>query len=98
MTTVVIASRLRKDWLDHLTAVHASLARQSVPWEAVAALDGASPDRLPTPLAQDPRIRTTGTCGRLCFVGSKSVREPLPSGDRVCKNGPGTTRVPRYVV
>lgn len=38
--------------------MHASLTRQSVLWEAVIALDGASPDRLPTPLAQDPRIRT----------------------------------------
>ncbi len=38
--------------------MHASLARQSVPWEAVIALDGASPDRLPASLAQDPRVRT----------------------------------------
>ncbi|CAO0837285.1 Glycosyltransferase 2-like domain-containing protein OS=Streptomyces microflavus OX=1919 GN=Smic_07820 PE=4 SV=1 [Streptomyces microflavus] len=38
--------------------MHASLTRQSAPWEAVIALDGASPDRLPAPLAQDPRVRT----------------------------------------
>lgn len=29
-----------------------------MPWEAVIALDGASPDRLPAPLAQDARVRT----------------------------------------
>ncbi|MFD4123921.1 glycosyltransferase family 2 protein [Streptomyces globisporus] len=58
MITVVIASQLREDRLAYLTAMHASLARQSVPWEAVIALDGASPDRLPAPLAQDPRVRT----------------------------------------
>ncbi|MGW0312658.1 glycosyltransferase [Streptomyces flavidovirens] len=56
--TVVIASRLREDRLGYLTAMHASLTRQSVPWEAVIALDGASPDRLPAPLAADPRVRT----------------------------------------
>ncbi|OIJ91714.1 glycosyltransferase [Streptomyces colonosanans] len=38
--------------------MHASLTRQSVPWEAVIALDGASPDRLPAQLAADPRVRT----------------------------------------
>ncbi|MET9507684.1 glycosyltransferase [Streptomyces flavidovirens] len=58
MITVVIASRLREDRLGYLTAMHASLTRQSVPWKAVIALDGASPDRLPTPLAADPRVRT----------------------------------------
>ncbi|MFC8663123.1 glycosyltransferase family 2 protein [Streptomyces sp. NPDC057199] len=58
MITVVIASRLREDRLDYLTAMHASLTRQSVGWEAIIALDGASPDRLPAPLAQDPRVRT----------------------------------------
>ncbi|WP_078890147.1 glycosyltransferase family 2 protein [Streptomyces maremycinicus] len=58
MITVVIASRLREDRLDYLTAMHASLTRQSVPWEAVIALDGASSDRLPDPLAQDSRVRT----------------------------------------
>lgn len=58
LITVVIATRLCDDRLDYLTAMHASLTRQSVPWEAVIALDGASPDRLPAPLAQDPRIRT----------------------------------------
>ncbi|MGW5367133.1 glycosyltransferase, partial [Streptomyces sp. NPDC004011] len=56
MITVVIASRLREDRLDYLTAMHASLTRQSVPWEAVIALDGASPNRLPAPLAQDARV------------------------------------------
>ncbi|MGW0866343.1 glycosyltransferase family 2 protein [Streptomyces sp. NPDC002611] len=58
MVTVVIASSLREDRLDYLTAMHASLTRQSVPWEAVIALDGASPDRLSAPLAQDPLVRT----------------------------------------
>lgn len=38
--------------------MHTSLTRQSVPWEAVIALDGADPKRLPGPLAADPRIRT----------------------------------------
>ncbi|MFJ2739665.1 glycosyltransferase family 2 protein [Streptomyces sp. NPDC087440] len=56
--TVVIATRLRADRLDYLTAMHASLTRQSVPWEAVIALDGADPARLPAPLADDPRVRT----------------------------------------
>ncbi len=58
MITVVIASRLREERLGHLSAMHASLTRQSVPWEAVIALDGASPERLPAPLAHDPRVRT----------------------------------------
>ncbi|MDX2826589.1 glycosyltransferase [Streptomyces ipomoeae] len=56
--TVVIATQLRPDRLGYLTALHASLGRQSVPWEAVIALDGVSPARLPTPLADDPRVRT----------------------------------------
>ncbi|MFD0459635.1 glycosyltransferase [Streptomyces violaceoruber] len=58
MITVVIATRLRDDRLDYLTAMHASLTRQSVPWEAVIALDGTTPERLPAALAQDSRIRT----------------------------------------
>lgn len=58
LITVVIASRLHEDRLDYLTAMHASLTRQSVPWEAVIALDGNLPNRLPAPLAQDPRVRT----------------------------------------
>ncbi|MFJ9979334.1 glycosyltransferase family 2 protein [Streptomyces cyaneofuscatus] len=56
--TVVVATRLREDRLGYLTALHASLTRQSVPWEAIIALDGAAPDRLPAPLAHDPRVRT----------------------------------------
>ncbi|MEU4174769.1 glycosyltransferase [Streptomyces sp. NPDC026589] len=56
--TVVVATRLREDRLAYLAALHASLARQSVPWEAVIALDGADPHRLPAPLAQDARVRT----------------------------------------
>ncbi|MFE5934223.1 glycosyltransferase family 2 protein [Streptomyces sp. NPDC056470] len=56
--TVVIATRLREDRLGYLTAMHTSLTRQRVPWEAVIALDGADPARLPAPLAQDPRVRT----------------------------------------
>ncbi|WP_078971085.1 glycosyltransferase family 2 protein [Streptomyces chattanoogensis] len=58
MITVVIATRLREDRLGYLAAMHASLTRQTVPWEAVIALDGADPARLPAPLAADPRIRT----------------------------------------
>ncbi|MBT2409360.1 glycosyltransferase [Streptomyces sp. ISL-12] len=58
MITVVVATRLHDDRLDYLTALHTSLTRQSVPWEAVIALDGADPTRLPGPLAADPRIRT----------------------------------------
>ncbi|MCZ4101811.1 glycosyltransferase family 2 protein [Streptomyces sp. H39-C1] len=57
MITVVIATRLREDRLDYLTAMHASLTRQAVPWEAVIAVDGADPERLPAPLAADPRVR-----------------------------------------
>ncbi|MFF7337355.1 glycosyltransferase family 2 protein [Streptomyces sp. NPDC008163] len=57
MITVVIASQLREDRLEYLTAMHASLTRQSVPWEAVIALDGASPDLLPAQLARDTRVR-----------------------------------------
>lgn len=37
--------------------MHASLDRQSVPWEAVVALDGADPARLPASLAADSRVR-----------------------------------------
>ncbi|MFF3372093.1 glycosyltransferase family 2 protein [Streptomyces sp. NPDC002680] len=55
--TVVIATRLRPDRLGHLTAMHESLTRQSVPWEAVIALDGANPTHLPAPLADAPRVR-----------------------------------------
>ncbi|MFF4822698.1 glycosyltransferase family 2 protein [Streptomyces sp. NPDC001212] len=58
LITVVIATRLREDRLAYLAAMHASLQRQSVAWEAVIALDGADSDRLPTPLSNDPRIRT----------------------------------------
>ncbi|GHH29535.1 glycosyltransferase family 2 protein [Streptomyces rubradiris] len=58
MITVVIATRLREDRLGFLTALHTSLTRQTVPWEAVIALDGADPERLPAPLAGDPRVRT----------------------------------------
>ncbi|WP_327359089.1 glycosyltransferase [Streptomyces sp. NBC_01304] len=56
--TVVIATQLRPDRLAFLAAMHASLCRQSVPWEAVIALDGADPARLPAALAADPRVRT----------------------------------------
>ncbi|WP_367435091.1 glycosyltransferase family 2 protein [Streptomyces celluloflavus] len=57
MITVVIATQLREDRLGYLTAMHASLTRQSVPWEAVVAIDGADSARLPAPLADDPRVR-----------------------------------------
>ncbi|AJT62519.3 hypothetical protein T261_0830 [Streptomyces lydicus] len=56
--TVVIATQLRPDRLEYLAAMHASLDRQSVPWEAVVAIDGADPAQLPEQLAADPRVRT----------------------------------------
>ncbi|MFD7013920.1 glycosyltransferase family 2 protein [Streptomyces sp. NPDC059928] len=55
---MVIATQLRPDRLAFLAAMHASLCRQSVPWEAVVALDGADPARLPAALAADSRVRT----------------------------------------
>ncbi|MFJ4203462.1 glycosyltransferase [Streptomyces sviceus] len=55
--TVVIATRLQPDRLGYLTALHESLTRQSVSWEAVIALDGANPSSLPEPLADDQRVR-----------------------------------------
>lgn len=55
---MVIATQLRPERLAFLVAMHASLCRQSVPWEAIVALDGADPARLPTTLAADPRVRT----------------------------------------
>ncbi|PIM71826.1 glycosyltransferase [Streptomyces sp. JV178] len=67
--TVVIATQLRHDRLEYLAAMHASLERQSVPWEAVVAVDGANPARLPDPLAADPRVRALAlprTVGAAC--------------------------------
>ncbi|MFE4017982.1 glycosyltransferase family 2 protein [Streptomyces sp. NPDC059101] len=58
MITVVIATRLCEDRLGYLVAMHASLTRQTAPWEAVIAIDGADPERLPAPLTEDPRVRT----------------------------------------
>ncbi|WP_405595455.1 glycosyltransferase family 2 protein [Streptomyces sp. NBC_01092] len=52
-----MTTQLRPDRLPYLTAMHESLTRQSVPWEAVIALDGADPARLPAPLADDSRVR-----------------------------------------
>ncbi|WP_406439106.1 glycosyltransferase [Streptomyces sp. NBC_01613] len=54
---MVIATQLRPDRLAFLVSMHASLCRQSVPWEAVVALDGADPARLPAALAADPCVR-----------------------------------------
>lgn len=54
---MVIATQLRPDRLAFLVSMHASLCRQSVPWEAVVALDGADPARLPAALLADPRVR-----------------------------------------
>ncbi|MGM9336013.1 glycosyltransferase [Streptomyces murinus] len=81
MITVVIASRLREDRLGFLTAMHTSLTRQSVSWEAVIALDGADPARLPAQLADDPRVRTLalpGTVGAACArnLALNTVRTP----------------------
>ncbi|MBL1086550.1 glycosyltransferase [Streptomyces actinomycinicus] len=56
--TIVIATELRPDRLGYLAAAHASLDRQDVPWEALVAIDGADPARLPSALARDPRVRT----------------------------------------
>ncbi|MCC2275567.1 glycosyltransferase [Streptomyces sp. ET3-23] len=58
MITVVIATQLREDRLGYLTAMHTSLTRQSVPWQAVISIDGTDPARLPAPLAADPRVHT----------------------------------------
>ncbi|MER5443191.1 glycosyltransferase [Streptomyces sp. NPDC002790] len=55
---MIIATQLRPERLPFLVAMHASLCRQSVPWEAVVALDGADPARLPVALATDRRVRT----------------------------------------
>lgn len=55
---MVIATQLRPERLAFFADMHASLCRQSVPWEAVVALDGAHPARLPAALAADPRVRT----------------------------------------
>ncbi|MEV0445831.1 glycosyltransferase [Streptomyces spectabilis] len=55
--SVVIATRLRPERLGYLVDMHASLIRQSVPWEAVLVLDGADRDLLPAPLSADIRVR-----------------------------------------
>ncbi|MDF3148214.1 glycosyltransferase [Streptomyces sp. T21Q-yed] len=55
--TVVIATQLRPERLGYLAELHASLTRQTVPWEAVLVLDGAPRTLLPQPLATDPRFR-----------------------------------------
>lgn len=49
--TGVIATQLRPDRLAFLVSMHASLCRQTVPWETVVALDGADPARFPPTLA-----------------------------------------------
>ncbi|MFB7255056.1 glycosyltransferase family 2 protein [Streptomyces nojiriensis] len=56
--TVVIATQLRPERLPYLQEMHASLTRQSVPWEAVLVLDGADPALIPAPITADPRVRT----------------------------------------
>ncbi|KOG67272.1 glycosyltransferase [Streptomyces rimosus subsp. rimosus] len=61
--------------------MHASLTRQSVPWEAVIAVDGADPARLPAPLAADPRVRTVAvprSVGAACArnLALNDVRTP----------------------
>ncbi|MFI8103429.1 glycosyltransferase family 2 protein [Streptomyces sp. NPDC086023] len=55
--TVVIATQLRPDRLSYLQEMHASLTRQTVPWEAVLVLDGAPPENVPASIAADPRVR-----------------------------------------
>ncbi|RST03752.1 glycosyltransferase family 2 protein [Streptomyces sp. WAC05950] len=56
--TVVIATQLRPERLPYLQEMHASLTRQTVPWEAVLVLDGADPALVPAPITADPRVRT----------------------------------------
>ncbi|BAU88016.1 glycosyl transferase family protein [Streptomyces laurentii] len=55
--TVVITTPLRPERLPYLQQMHASRTRQTVPWKAVLVLDGADPDRVPAPVAADPRVR-----------------------------------------
>ncbi|MDX3855670.1 glycosyltransferase family 2 protein [Streptomyces sp. AK02-01A] len=55
--TIVIATQLRPERLTYLTELHASLTRQTVPWEAVLVLDGADPTHVPAPLRADSRVR-----------------------------------------
>ncbi|MEU9303167.1 glycosyltransferase [Streptomyces sp. NPDC048269] len=79
---MVIATQLREDRLGYLDAMHASLRRQNVPWEAVIAIDGADPARLPASLAEDPRVRTLALprpVGAACArnLALNEVRTPL---------------------
>ncbi|MEV5994691.1 glycosyltransferase [Streptomyces sp. NPDC052115] len=80
--TVVIATRLRPERLGYLAELHASLTRQTVPWEAVLVLDGADPALLPEPLAADARIRVVGVsrpvgAAAARNLGLRTVRTPL---------------------
>jgi glycosyltransferase involved in cell wall biosynthesis len=55
--SVVIATQLRPERLRYLEELHRSLQQQTIPWEAVLALDGAATTRLPRSIADDPRVR-----------------------------------------
>ncbi|WP_399428883.1 glycosyltransferase family 2 protein [Streptomyces sp. WAC 06783] len=55
--TIIIATQLCPERLDYLRELHHSLTQQTVPWEAVLAVDGADPARVPSVLADDPRVR-----------------------------------------
>ncbi len=48
---------MRPERLDYLCELHHSLTQQTIPWEAVLAVDGADPGRVPSALADDPRVR-----------------------------------------
>lgn len=75
--------------------MHASLTRQSVPWEAVIALDGASPDRLPDPLAQDSRVRTLALPRPVGAACARNLALPMsapgtPTGQMTMMSSPTT--------
>ncbi len=79
--TVVIATQLRPERLGYLTELHASLTRQTVPWEAALVLDGVDRALLPAPVAADPRVRV--------------VELPRPVGAAAARNlGLRTVRTP----
>ncbi len=87
--TVVIATRLHDDRLDYLTATHASLTRQTVPWEAVIAIGGADPARLPAPTHDRPvypHTRPPQPVGAPCArnLALTRVRTPYELVTRSC--------------
>ncbi len=80
--TVVIATRLRPERLGYLAELHASLMRQTVPWEAALVLDGADRALLPEPFAADSRVRVVELprpvgAAAARDLGLRMVRTPL---------------------